>query len=58
MNGHEKKERERSGSPLVVSALIAHNGKYLLARDGRFDFWHSPPAAYHEEEGIGNKLDY
>ncbi|NOX71151.1 MAG: NUDIX domain-containing protein [Candidatus Micrarchaeota archaeon] len=42
MNEYEKKERERPKPTLVTSAVIAHDGKYLLVRDDKFNFWRPP----------------
>jgi len=42
MNEHEERERKREKPTLVVSALIRDEGKYLVTRTDKFDFWRPP----------------
>lgn len=42
MNKNERIERKMEKPTLVVSTVILQDGKYLLVRDNKFNFWRPP----------------
>ncbi len=56
MNEQEQKERVREKPTIVVSALFRKDGKFLLVRDKKFDFWRPPGGRVERGERIEDNL--
>jgi nucleoside triphosphatase len=56
MNQHQLKEMRREKPTVVVSAVIRKNEKYLIVRDGGFNFWRTPGGRVNWGEPIEKAL--
>lgn len=56
MNKNERIERKMEKPTLVVSAVILQDGKYLLVRDNKFNFWRPPGGRVNWGEKVDDAL--